>query len=138
MRKFTLSAAAALTSMLTILTCPAYTYASSDHDFKDKNTDTGYQLIIDDEADFLTSDEEESLSEVMYETAGYCNAMVVTTTYHTFSSTEDFAVSTYENYFGKNSSGIVFVIDRDLNEIYLASEGDARKKITDSKCDVNM
>lgn len=65
-RKFTLSAAAALTSMLTILTCPAYTYASSDHDFKDKNTDTGYQLIIDDEADFLTSDEEESLSEVMY------------------------------------------------------------------------
>ena len=89
MRKFTLSAAAALTSMLTILTCPAYTYASSDHDFEDKNTDTGYQLIIDDEADFLTSDEEESLSEVMYETAGYCNAMVVTTTYHTFSSTED-------------------------------------------------
>ena len=72
----------------------------------------------------------------MYETAGYCNAMVVTTTYHTFSSTEDFAVSTYENYFGKNSSGIVFVIDRDLNEIYLASEGDARKNITDSKCDV--
>ena len=71
MRKFTLSAAAALTSMLTILTCPAYTYASSDHDFEDKNTDTGYQLIIDDEADFLTSDEEESLSEVMYETAGY-------------------------------------------------------------------
>lgn len=136
MRKFTLSAAAALTSMLTILTCPAYTYASSDHDFEDKNTDTGYQLIIDDEADFLTSDEEESLSEVMYETAGYCNAMVVTTTYHTFSSTEDFAASTYENYFGKNSSGIVFVIDRDLNEIYLASEGDARKKITDSKCDV--
>ena len=50
MRKFTLSAAAALTSMLTILTCPAYTYASSDHDFEDKNTDTGYQLIIDDEA----------------------------------------------------------------------------------------
>ena len=97
---------------------------------------TDHELEIDDEADFLTSDEEESLSEVMYETAGYCNAMVVTTTYHTFSSTEDFAVSTYENYFGKNSSGIVFVIDRDLNEIYLASEGDARKKITDSKCDV--
>ena len=24
---------------------------------RDKNTDTGYQLIIDDEADFLTSDE---------------------------------------------------------------------------------
>ncbi len=99
------------------------------------NNSTGYRFILDDEADFIDDDMEDALLSKMKETTAYCNVAVVTTTYHAYSSTERYAVATFESYFGQGANGVIFVIDRDLNEIYLAAEGKTQRIISNSKCD---
>ena len=70
----------------------------------------------------------------MKKTTEYCNIAVVTTTSHPYGSTESYAVNTFEGYFGTGANGVIFVIDRDLNEIYLACEGSTQRTIPNSKC----
>ena len=53
------------------------------------NSDSGYDLILDDDADFLTDADEDSLVEIMTKITDYCNVALVTTTSHSFYSTED-------------------------------------------------
>lgn len=98
-----------------------------------KNEDTGYRLILDDEADFLDDAQESALKEKMSEITEYCNVALVTTTWHTESSTKNFAANYFDDAFGPHKSGTIFVIDRDLNEIYLYSDGNAHKTITNSR-----
>lgn len=98
-----------------------------------KNSDTGYQLIIDDQAEFLTDAEENHIKDLMESITEHCNVVLVTTTYHTKSTTEDFAADYLEEAFGYHPNGTIFVIDRCLNEIYLYSDGEAHKTITDSR-----
>lgn len=105
----------------------AYAYVSSE------NSDTGYELIIDDTAGYFTEEDTSDLKDIMEEITEYCNAALVTTEYHNCYSTENFAVEYYESVFSNRSDGIIFVIDRDLNEIYLCSFGGARGTITNSK-----
>ena len=99
------------------------------------NNSTGYEYILDDSADFIDDAMEDNLISKLKDTTKYCNVAVVTTTSHPYASTETFAVKTFENYFGNGSNGVIFVIDRDLNEIYLASEGSTQRTISNSKCD---
>lgn len=99
------------------------------------NNSTGYEYILDDSADFIDDALEDNLISSLKDTTKYCNVAVVTTTSHPYTSTETFAVNTFESYFGNGSNGVIFVIDRDLNEIYLASEGTTRRTISNSKCD---
>lgn len=113
------------------LSDPAAVYASQ----SGTNNSTGYSFVLDDSADFIDDDMEEALLTKMKETTAYCNVAISTTTYHTYSSTERYAVETYESYFGQDANGVIFVIDRDLNEIYLAAEGKTQRIISDSKCD---
>ena len=96
------------------------------------NSDSGYDLILDDDADFLTDEDEDSLVEIMTKITDYCNVALVTTTSHSFYSTEDFAADYFDSTFGAHASGTIFVIDRDLNEIYIYSDGEAHKTITNS------
>ena len=96
------------------------------------NSDSGYDLILDDDADFLTDADEDSLVEIMTKITDYCNVALVTTTSHSFYSTEDFAADYFDSTFGAHASGTIFVIDRDLNEIYIYSDGEAHKTITNS------
>ena len=98
----------------------------------DHNSDSGYDLILDDDADFLTDDEEDSLVEIMTEITDYCNVALVTTTSHSFYSTEDFAADYFDSTFGAHANGTIFVIDRRLNKIFIYSDGDAHKTITNS------
>ena len=65
----------------------------------------------------------------MKKTTEYCNIAVVTTTSHPYGSTESYAVNTFEGYFGNGANGVIFVIDRDLDEIYLACEGSTQRTI---------
>lgn len=97
------------------------------------NEGSGYALIIDDEADFLTDSEEDSLKDLMLSVSDYCNVACVTTTSHSKYSTEDFAADYLENAFGSHPNGTIFVIDRCLNEIFLYSDGQAHKTITNSR-----
>ena len=98
------------------------------------NPESGYSCYLDDDADFLTDEEEQSLMELMQQIAEYCNVAFATSTDHPYSSAEGFAVNTFEQNYGTSSSGICFVIDRDCNEIYLISEGAMRKTITSGRC----
>lgn len=97
------------------------------------NATTGNRLIIDDQAGYFSSSEASSLQSLMEEITEYCNVAVVTTTDHSCRSTRDFAGTYFEDCFGSRTSGTIFVIDRYLNEIFLYSDGAARKTITDSK-----
>ncbi len=96
-------------------------------------TANGNRLIIDDQAGYFSSSEADSLQSLMEEITEYCNVAVVTTTDHNCRSTRDFAGTYFEECFGAHTSGTIFVIDRYLNEIFLYSDGAARKTITDSK-----
>ncbi len=105
-------------------------------DMSGTNNTTGYKFVIDDQADYFTDSEEDILVEELKETTKYCNVMIVTTESHMYSTTQDFSYASIDNTFGRNASSVCFVIDRDKSEIYLCSTGSARKKITNSKCDV--
>ena len=89
--------------------------------------------MLDDSADFLTDSQENSLQKQLYDLTAYCNVAFVTTTEHSKSSTEDFAADYFDDVFGPHANGTIFVIDRCLNEIYLYSDGQAHKIITNSR-----
>lgn len=93
-----------------------------------------YECYIDDAADFLTDAQEQSLYELMEQIANYGNVAFATSTSHSYSSSEQFAVSIFESRFYNNFNGVCFVIDRDLNQIYLISEGATRKLISNGRC----
>ena len=97
------------------------------------NEETGYVYVLDDSADFLTDSQENSLQKQLYDLTAYCNVAFVTTTGHSKSSTEDFAADYFDDVFGPHANGTIFVIDRCLNEIYLYSDGQAHKIITNSR-----
>ena len=97
------------------------------------NEETGYVYVLDDSANFLTDSQENSLQKQLYDLTAYCNVAFVTTTEHSKSSTEDFAADYFDDVFGSHANGTIFVIDRCLNEIYLYSDGQAHKIITNSR-----
>lgn len=97
-------------------------------------SDSGYHCYLDDAADFLTEEQEKSLMKLMLQIAQYCNVSFATSTNHTYSSAEWFAVGAFEENFGTHASGVSFVIDRKYNSIYLISEGAMRKTITNGRC----
>ena len=115
--------------MLTVLQscCTTYAYAGS------HNTKTGYDLIIDDSAGYFSEGEIASLKELMGQITQYCNVALLTTTSHSYSSTFNYAEAYFDDAFGPSADGTIFVIDRDLNEIYLYSDGNAHKTITNSR-----
>ena len=85
------------------------------------NSDTNYEMIIDDVAGYFSDDEIQSLTDLMAQITDYCNVAVVTTESHGYSTTRRLAQAYFDDSFGIHASGSVFVIDRDLNEIYLYS-----------------
>ena len=106
------------------LLVPSIIYASAF-----ENGETGYQALIVDEADLLSSSEEADLLEEMEGITGYTNIAFVSVD-ENYSSTENLAMRLNEEYFG-NESGIVFIIDMDNRYIWIDSMCGARKTITD-------
>ena len=96
------------------------------------NTDTGYTYILDDSADFLDDSEKQKLESQLADLTAYCNVAFVTTDSHTKETTEDFAADYFDDAFGAHASGTLLVIDRCLNEVFLYSDGAARRTVTDS------
>lgn len=98
------------------------------------NTDEGYEVVIDDQADYLSPDQEAELSKVMIETGKYGNVVFITTDNSSYNTAEAYAVDYFEERYGDTSSGVVFIVDMDNREIYLMSEGNLRKSLTNSRC----
>ena len=121
----------ALVLMTSILSSGATTVLANN--FR-THEDTGYTAFIDDSADFLTESQEQELMKKMADITEYSNVILVTTTSHHYSSTDSFAWDYYREIFGSKQSGIIFVIDRCLNKIYLVSVAGAEKKISTGRC----
>ena len=95
------------------------------------NDDTGYYMIIEDNADLLSYDEEEMLFEKMEELTEYGHVALFTVDYNPYYDTEEYCNVLYDDYFGRES-GTIFMIDMDQRYIYLLNDGYNKRIITNS------
>lgn len=96
--------------------------------------DSRYQLIIDDQANLLTTEERIALEGDMKRLLKYGNIAFVSTNSNPL-STESYARNYYHNHFSSNS-GTLFLIDMDNRMIYIFSDGENYNYITTSKANI--
>ena len=96
------------------------------------NEETSYRLIIDDKAGLLSVEEKEKLKEDMMPLTQYGHIAFVSINDNPNYNTGSFADYYYHNNFGIQS-GTLFLIDMDLREIYIFSDGENYNTITSSK-----
>lgn len=92
------------------------------------NPDTGYQAVIEDDANLLSEEEEAALQEQLEEITAYGNVAFKTID-DNYMSTENYARSYYKDMFG-TASGTLFLIDMDNRIIWIHSDGAVYKVIT--------
>lgn len=97
------------------------------------NPDTGYQVVIEDDAELLMDYEREELAEVMKEITVWGN-VVFKTIDDNPTSTGLFAERYYHELFDKNS-GTLFLIDMDNRNIWIFSDGAVYRTVTQSYAD---
>lgn len=98
------------------------------------NPDTGYRVIIEDNADLLSEDEEASLCSLMEPITEYGSAAFVTLDSNSYNSTEHYAEHFTDLRFS-GSTGTVLVIDMDYRTLYLDTTGSMRTYLTSSYAD---
>lgn len=94
------------------------------------NPDTDYQIIIEDDANLLSDDEEDALSEIMMETTEYGHALFKTID-RNHRSAESYAKQFYKDKVG-TKSGTLFLIDMANRKIWIHSDGQVYGTITKS------
>ena len=99
-----------------------------------QNEETGYTARIFDEADLLTTEQEQQLLEEMIPLTEYGH-IAFQTVIDNYSSTSYYSEQRYHNLFG-TSSGTIFVIDMSNRQIYLFSDGQNYRYITKSKANI--
>lgn len=94
-----------------------------------------YRYYIYDEADLFDRVEEELLAQRLEELAAYTNVAIVTVSQEQnyYYSSETIAEEMNETFFGYNSQSVVILIDMVNRNIYIDSQGAARRVITSSK-----
>lgn len=102
--------------------------AKKETNIRQKNSVTGYELIIEDDAHLLNEQEEQELSDIMEDITVHGNVIFKSISVNN-SSTSKYASSYYKNKFG-SESGTIFLIDMDNRYIYIFSDG-AIYKIVD-------
>ncbi|MBD5462576.1 MAG: TPM domain-containing protein [Lachnospiraceae bacterium] len=95
-----------------------------------ENPETGYQILLEDDAALLDSEERAQLAEEMQGITTYGNAVFLTTTYNSYSASS-YARDFYSDLFG-HDSGTLFLIDMDNREIYIFSDGAVYRTVTKS------
>ncbi len=100
---------------------------------QDADYETGYAVIIEDDADLLTDAEEKLLAGTMKEITAYGNVAFKTIN-ENGSSTKVYIEDYYAAQFGSDS-GIVFLIDMDNRNIWIHCNGAIYKIITGSYAD---
>lgn len=95
-----------------------------------RNEETGYRVILEDDAELLTEEEENHLISIMKDITGYGN-VALKTILDNDTTTEQFISNYYREQFGSDS-GTVFLIDMDERNIQIHSNGAIYKTITKS------
>lgn len=98
-----------------------------------ENTETGYFVLLQDEAELLDQEEETQLANEMKEITSYGNAVLKTISYNSYSASS-YAEDFYYDIFGQ-SSGTLFLIDMDNRELYLFNNGDISYTVTSAYSD---
>ena len=100
--------------------------------FAEQDDNVGlYDVIIEDNAELLSDEEEVNLREKMLPISQYGNVAFITTSEKNY-STEDFTKAYFRNHFG-TSSGTVFAIDMYNREIYIFNDGKIYSKVNSAK-----
>lgn len=100
---------------------------------KYRNETTGYPVLIEDDAELLTDEEEDDLAELMKEITEYGGVALKTIDYNS-RSTQSYIDEYYYDTFGQGS-GTVFLIDMDNRKIWIQSNGRIYRIITKSYAD---
>lgn len=95
---------------------------------------TGYEVILEDDADLLSEAEEEALLTVMQEISAYGNVAFKSIAENSF-STKNYIENYYSDKFA-GASGTVFLIDMDNRNIWIHSDGAIYKRVTTSYANV--
>ncbi len=114
-----------------VFLCASESFA---YEVKYTNPSTNYVVYIDDRADLVTDDEEESLVASMKGITEYGNAAFMTSEASHSDSTAYFTEGKYQELFGWES-GTMFMIDLADREIFIHSDGEVYEHITDDKAE---
>lgn len=98
------------------------------------NQETGYEIYIDDWADLLSPSEEESLQKLMEPITSHGNVAFVSISENPTYSTDAYVDDYYYDHFGYES-GTVFIIDMDERYIWIHSNGEIYRTVTDAYAD---
>lgn len=112
---------------------PLGAYAESQNTILWENPDTGYCIILEDDAQLLGSREQEELAAAMRTVTAYGNAAFKSISANAYSAAS-FADDYYHGLFG-TESGTLFLIDMDNRELYLFSDGAIYRTIGKSYAD---
>lgn len=96
-----------------------------------------YSVIIEDDADLLTDEEEQNLKSRMTVLTEFGNVLFKTTNYNSGYASLKYIQNYYYNTFG-NKKGLAFYIDLNKRQICACASGGLDKLITNSKCDTIM
>lgn len=112
---------------------PLGAYAESQNTILWENPDTGYCIILEDDAQLLDRKEQEELAAAMRTVTAYGNAAFKSISANSYSAAS-FADDYYHGLFG-TESGTLFLIDMDNRELYLFSDGAIYRTIGKSYAD---
>lgn len=98
-----------------------------------QNPDTGYRIILEDDAGLMSREERTQLSTQMLDITAYGNAAFKSVSSNYLSASR-FAEEYYHELFGQQS-GTLFLIDMDNRELYIFSDGAVYRTITGSYAD---
>ena len=98
------------------------------------NDETGYKVVIEDDAQLLTDGEKSQLAETMKDITPYGDVAFKSIDYNPY-STETYIERYYNSIFG-TGSGTVFLIDMDNRNIWIYSDGSIYSTITTAYANV--
>lgn len=109
-----------------------YTVEKNDGDYiLCKNNESGYEVLIDDEADLFTDSEAENLIDNMIGCSNGGYVLLVTTNNNGYGDAFDYCMNYYRSLIPEES-GILFLIDMDTRELRFYSEGAYKRELTNS------
>lgn len=121
------AAAALVFAALVFLICPGRALAQDCY----VNETTGYHVVIDDDADLLTTDEESALVEDMKPVTEYGNVAFHSTGSHSGGYSE--YAEDYLHYCFGTASSMVFVVDMEYRKLTVYCDGEIYKVVTSTR-----
>ncbi len=125
--------------------CAVYTFASEGSSYSVeyneegyilvKNEASGYEILVDDEADLLTYEEEKQLVDDMKDCSDYGFILFVSIDKNEFGNVDKNAQDYYRSRI-PDENGVMLFIDMDVRKICVYSEGDLQRVVTSSKASI--